>query len=150
MVVNLLMIRDLWLLIVYSSIANTGIIMLRVLGSHYIFVILLYLRVILAIIYLIRKIDSYMELVVLVFFFLVIPPFLLFFIKFYIMLSLDYVIKIGFFLAIFDVLVLLYYFRLVFIKFMLIEIRAIIYIMNLFMLLIIMLLRNCVTMVIFY
>ena len=65
----------------YSSIANTGIILMRVIGSHYIFLMLLYLRVIFIIIYLVNKLDSYIELVVLVFFFLVIPPFLLFFIK---------------------------------------------------------------------
>ena len=148
-VINLLIVRDLWLLIVYSSIANTGIILMRVIGSHYIFLMLLYLRVIFIIIYLVNKLDSYIELVVLVFFFLVIPPFLLFFIKFYIILSLDYVIKLGFFLVIFDVLVLLYYFRLVFMKFILMEIGVLIYMMNLLMLVLIVVLRNCVTMIIF-
>lgn len=148
-VINLLIVRDLWLLIVYSSIANTGIILIRVIGSHYIFLIILYLRVIFVIIYLVNKLDSYMELVVLVFFFLVIPPFLLFFIKFYIILRLDYVMKLGFFLVIFDVLVLLYYFRLVFIKFILIEIGILIYIMNLLILVLMVILRNCVTMIIF-
>jgi hypothetical protein len=148
-VINLLMVRDLWLLIVYSSIANTGIILMSVIGSHYVFLILLYLRVIFIIIYLVNKLDSYIELVILVFFFLVIPPFLLFFIKFYIILSLDYVMKLGFFLVIFDVLVLLYYFSLVFIKFILIEIRILIYIMNLLILVFIVILRNCVTMIIF-
>lgn len=149
-IVNLLIVRDLWLLIIYSSIANTGIILVRVIGSHYIFLILLYLRVILLIIYLINKIDSYMELILLVFFFLVIPPFLLFFIKFYIILSLDYVIKVGFFLVIFDALVLLYYFSLVFIKFILMEIGVIIYMINLLILLMVVILRNCVTMIVFY
>ena len=148
-VVNLLMVRDLWLLIVYSSIANTGIIMLRLMGSYYIFLMLLYLRVIFLIIYLVYKIDSYMELVVLVFFFLVIPPFLLFIMKLYVILSLDIIVKIGLFLVIFDVLVLLYYFRLVFIKFILIEIRILVYMMNMVILLIMLFLRNCVTMIIF-
>jgi len=149
-ILNLLMVRDLWLLIVYSSIANSSIILLGVLGSHYVLLIFLYLFVILFVIYLMIKIDSYIELVVLVFFFLVIPPFLLFFIKFYIMLSLDYVLKVGFFLAIFDVVVLFYYFRLVFIKFMLMELRVLIYMMNLVIILIMVLLRNCVTMIVFY
>lgn len=149
-VINLVMIRDSWLLIVYSSIANTGILLLRVLGSNYIFVIRLYLFIIIRIVYSIYKLDSYFDLTLLVFFFLVIPPFILFFIKFYIILRLRIIVKLGFFLVIFDVFVLLYYFRLVFIKFMLIEIGVLIYIMNLLILLFLLLLRNCVTMIIFY
>jgi len=66
--------------------------------------------VIFLIIYLVSLIDSYIELLILVFFFLVIPPFVLFFIKFYVILSLDFIMKLGFFLVIFDVFVLLYYF----------------------------------------
>lgn len=148
-VVNLLLIRDLWLLIVYSSIANTGIILLRILGSNYVFLILLYLGVIFFIIYLVYKLDSYIELIILVFFFLVIPPFILFMIKLFVIISLDMVMKLGFFLVIFDVLVLLYYFSLVFMKFMLIEVRILIYMMNLLILMFIVLFRNCVTMIIF-
>lgn len=149
-VVSLLMVRDLWLLIVYSSIANTGIILLRVVGVQYLFLMLLYLRVILGIIYLTKQLNSYMEFVLLVFFFLVVPPFVLFFMKFYVILSLDVVLKVGFFLAIFDVLVLLYYFRLVFMKFMLLEMGGLVYIMNLLMLVCFLLFRNCVTLIIFY
>lgn len=149
-IVSLLLVRDLWLLIVYSSVANTGIIMLRVYGSNYVFVVLLYLSVIFGIIYLARKLDSYMELLLLVFFFLVVPPFILFFIKFYVILRLDFNLKLGFFIAVFDVLVLLYYFSLVFIKFLLMDLGIIIYIINLFLVLIMLLMRNCVTMIIFY
>lgn len=148
-VINLLIIRDLWLLIVYSSIANTGIILISILGSHYLILILLYLRVIFIIIYIIYKLDSYNEMVLLVFFFLVIPPFLLFMMKLYIIISLDILIKVSLFLVVFDVLVLLYYFRLVFIKFMLMEIRMLIYIMNMLILLCMLILRNCVTMIVF-
>ena len=50
-IVSLLMISDLWLLIVYSSIANTGIIMLRVYGRIYLVVVLLYLMIIFFIIF---------------------------------------------------------------------------------------------------
>lgn len=148
-VVNLLLVSDLWLLIVYSSIANTGMILLRILGSNYVFLIFLYLRVIFLIIYLIYKLDSYIEMVMLVFLFLVIPPFVLFMIKLFIIIRLDMVVKLAFFLVIFDVLVLLHYFRLVFIKFMLIEVRVLIYIMNLIILFFVLILRNCVTMIIF-
>lgn len=149
-IVNLLIIRDLWLLLVYSSIANTGIIMLSVYGSNYVYVIFLYLGVIFGIIYIIIKIDSYIELLLLVFFFMVIPPFLLFFIKFYIILSLDFILKLGFFLALFDVFVLLYYFRIIFMKFLLIDLRILIYLINLLLLLLMLVFRNCVTMIVFY
>jgi len=141
-VVNLLLIRDLWLLLVYSSIANTGIIILGVFGSHYIFFILLYLSVIFLIVYLVSLMDSYMELLILVFFFLVIPPFILFFIKFYVILRLDFIMKLGFFLVMFDVFVLLYYFSIVFIKFILIDIGVLVYFLNLLMVLFIILFRN--------
>ena len=149
-IVNLLIVVDLWLLLVYSSIANTGIIILSVYGSQYVFVVLLYLRVILRIVYLIKNIDSYAEMLLVVFFFMVIPPFLLFFIKFYVIISLDFMIKIGFFLAIFDVLVLLYYFSLVFIKFLLMDLGVLIYIMNLLLVVFIICFRNCVAMIVFY
>ena len=149
-VVNLLLISDLWLLIVYSSIANTGMILLRVYGSHYIIIVFLYLRVIAIIIYSVIKVDSYIELLLIIFFFIVIPPFLLFFIKLYVILRIDFFIKIGFFLFIFDALILFYYFSLVFIKFLLIDLGIFIYLINLFLLVIILLFRNCVTMIFFY
>jgi len=146
---NLLFISDLWLLIVYSSIANTGIIMLAVYGSYYIYVVFLYLGLILLIINLVIKLDSYIELLLLVFFFIVVPPFILFFIKFYIILSIEFILKIRFFLAFFDVFVLLYYFSLIFIKFLLLDSRVLIYFINIFMLLIFIFFRNCVTMIVF-
>jgi hypothetical protein len=147
---NLLMVRDLWLLIVYSSVANTAIIILRVYGINFLFIVRLYLRVIFVIILMIKYVDSYIELLLVVFFFIVIPPFVLFFMKFYVIVRLESIIKIAFILAVFDVLVLFYYFRLVFIKFMLIEVGVLIYIINLILVLIILLLRNCVAMIIFY
>ena len=149
-VVNLLLISDLWLLIVYSSIANTGMILLRVYGSYYIVIVFLYLRVIARIIYSVIKVDRYIELLLIIFFFIVIPPFLLFFIKLYVILRIDFFIKIGFFLFIFDALILFYYFSLVFIKFLLIDLGIFIYLINLFLLVIILLFRNCVTMIFFY
>lgn len=148
-IINLVIVRDLWLSIVYSSIANTGMILISVVGSQYVCLIMLYLGVIFSIIYLARKVDSYMEFMLLVFLFLVIPPFILFFIKFYVILSLDVVLKVAFFLAIFDVLVLLYYFRLVFIKFILVEAGGLVYRINLLMLVCVLLFRNCVTLIVF-
>jgi len=146
---NLLFIRDLWLLIVYSSIANTGIIILAVFGSYYIYVVFLYLGLILLIINFVIKLDSYIELLLLVFFFIVVPPFILFFIKFYIILSIEFILKIRFFLVFFDVFVLLYYFSLIFIKFLLLDSGVLIYFINILILLIFIFFRNCVTMIIF-
>lgn len=149
-VLNLLIISDLWLLVIYSSIANTGMIIISLYGFYYFFVIVLYLCVIFRIIYLIKVITSYIELILIVFFFLVIPPFILFFIKFYVILSLDFFMKLGFFLVVFDVLVLLYYFSLVFIKFLLLDLGIIIYILNILLVLLMLVFRNCVTMIVFY
>lgn len=149
-VLNLLLIRDLWLLLVYSSIANTGMIVLRIYGSNYLGVVILYLSVIFFIIYCRIKLDNYIEFILVIFFFIVIPPFLLFFIKLYVVISLDYIIKLGFFLFIFDVLILFYYFSLIFIKFLLIDIGVVVYLINLLLIILVLFLRNCVTMVIFY
>jgi len=149
-VISLIIVSDLWLLLVYSSIGNTAIIVLSVYGFEYLFVVFLYLFVIFLIINFVKFVDSYMELLVLVFFFMVIPPFVLFFIKFYVVLRLDFRLKLGFFLSIFDVLILLYYFSLVFIKFLLIDLGILIYMMNILLILTMMFFRNCVTMIIFY
>ena len=147
---SLFYVVDLWLLLVYSSIANSGILLLRVRGSRYIYRFILYLCVIIIIIFLLRSRVRYNELLLFVFFFLVIPPFILFFIKFYIIISLEFMIKLGFIIFIFDVLVLLYYFSLIFMKFILVEVRVLIYFINLLILVLILIIRNCVAMIIFY
>jgi len=138
----LMSISDLWLLLVYSSIANTGILLLRLLGDKYVFVVLLYLSVIVVIINCLLKSDRVIEIVVMVFFFMVIPPFVLFFIKFYIILRLDFSLKLGFFLVIFDVLVLIYYFRLVFMKFLLMDLGILTYMINFLLVGLVLLLSN--------
>lgn len=74
-VVILLRVRDLWLILVYSSVANTGIIILRVVGSYYISVVILYLRVIFCIIRVVKWMGVGEEIVFIVLFFLVVPPF---------------------------------------------------------------------------
>lgn len=148
-ILRLLMISDFWLLLVYSSIANTGILLISTLGSNFIIAIGLYLAIIMSIIYSVKQFRSYTELILVVFIFLVIPPFILFFIKFYVILSLDYFLKLGFFIAFFDVFVLLYYFRIVFIKFILLDVGVVIYFINLLILLCILLFRNCVAMIVF-
>jgi len=149
-VISLLMVTDLWLLLVYSSIANTGIILLSVYGSNFLFIVFLYLVVIFFIIILLKNLDSYIEIILVVFFFLVIPPFILFFIKFYVVLRLDFILKLRFFFVLFDVIVLLYYFRLVFIKFILIEVGVLVYIIRIFLIFTILIFRNCDAMIIFY
>jgi len=67
-VINLVLVSDLWLLLVYSSIANTGIIILAVYGDKYLFRVFLYLFMIFIIIYLIIKLDNYIELLLILFF----------------------------------------------------------------------------------
>jgi hypothetical protein len=129
-IINLILVVDLWLLLVYSSIANTGIIVFASLGSNYICLVFLYLSVIIAMILILKNSTSYSELVFILFFFLVVPPFVLFWIKFYIILSLDSVMKLGFFFLIFDVLILLYYFSLIFVKFILLDLGFLIYMIN--------------------
>lgn len=149
-VINLLLISDLWLLLVYSSIGNSALLVLRIYGNKFFFVIFLYLTIILLIIMLLKSLDSYIELLVILFIFLVIPPFILFFIKFYVFVSLDFFIKAGFLVSIFDVLVLLYYFRLIFSKFILFDVGILIYFLNLCLSFFILFFRNCVAMIIFY
>jgi len=149
-VMRLIFIRDLWLLIIYSSIANTAIIVLSSLGDKYMFIVFLYLFVIFFIIFIILKLDNFIEILLLVFLFIVIPPFVLFFIKFFAIVRLQFRIKLVFFLTIFDVFVLVYYFRLVFIKFLLLDVSVVVYLMNFILILGILFYRNCVTMIIFY
>jgi len=149
-IVNLILIRDLWLLLVYSSIANTGIIVLGIFGDKYMFIIFLYLVMIFLIIYLILKLDSYIELLLLVFFFMVIPPFVLFFMKFFFFVRLDFGLKIGLVFVVFDVFVLIYYFRIVFIKFLLMDLGVIVYLLNIFLVCLILFFRNCVALIVFY
>lgn len=148
-VVSLLIVSDLWLLLVYSSIGNTAIIVLGVYGSQYLVLVFLYLSVVFFIIVCLFKISSFSDLMILVFFFLVIPPFFLFFIKFFLVISLDFVVKFVFYLMVFDVLVLLYYFSLIFMKFILLERGVLIYIINFLVVLFIIIFRIYVTMIIF-
>lgn len=148
-ILSLLIVSDFWLILVYSSIANTAILVIRVVGSNYFFSMILYLTVVVIIVISVAKIASYNEILIVIFIFLVVPPFLLFFIKFYVILRIDFFLKLGFFVAFFDVLVLLYYFRLIFIKFMLVDSGVMVYLMNLMVLVLILLMRNCVTMIIF-
>lgn len=149
-IINLLLVSDLWLIIIYSSIVNTGLIVLRIYGSYFLFILLLYLLIIFFIINFIIKIDSYLEIVFIVFIFLVIPPFILFFIKLYFIMRIEFFSKIIFYLIIFDAIILLYYFRLIFMKFLLMELNFIIIFINLLFLIILVFFRNCVTMIVFY
>lgn len=148
-ILSLLIVRDFWLILVYSSIANTGMLVISSLGSNYFYCIILYLRVVIGILLCVGNLSSYNEMIIVIFMFLVVPPFLLFFIKFYVILRVDFFLKLGFFVAFFDVLVLLYYFRLIFIKFILFDNRVIVYLVNFLMLVLMLLIRNCVAMIIF-
>lgn len=148
--VNLLMISDLWLLLVYSSIANTGILLLSIYGHYYVFSIFIYLFIVLIIVRMIKILDSYNNILLVVLLFIVVPPFILFFIKLFIVLRLMFSLKLIFFLFILDVFILFYYFTLIFLKFFLIERRVLIYFINLIIVFMILFFRNCVTLIIFY
>ena len=147
---SLLLVSDLWIVLIYSSISNTGMLIISVYGRIYFFVVFLYLFIVFFIVWILSKSDSYIELIFVVFFFLVIPPFVLFFMKFYVILSLDFYLKLTFFFVIFDVLILLYYFSLVFMKFMLFEVNFMVYFINLILIFLILFFRNCVAMIVIY
>lgn len=149
-VINLSLVVDLWILLVYSSIANTGLLLVRRIGSYYIINIFLYLRVIRFIIFLILRRNNYFELLLIVLLFLVIPPFILFFIKLFIVFSIERLLKLSFFIFVFDVFILFYYFTFLFIKFILFDSSILIYFINFLVLLRILFFRNCVTLIIFY
>lgn len=141
-IINLILVSDLWLLLVYSSISNTSLLLLRVQSSFYFLSIFIYLFVLIRILTLLWKRNSSNEVLMVTFFFLTVPPFFLFFIKLIIVSRLEFSLKLRIFAFIFDVFVLLYYFRLIFIKFILIERRFLIYMLNMLILLRLMLLRN--------
>jgi len=149
-VLNLLIVSDFWLLLVYSSISNSALILLSVNGSYYMFVVFLYLGLVLVILYLVKVLDSYIELLLVILLFLVVPPFILFFMKFYIIYSLESVIKLFFYVSIFDVLILFYYFSLIFMKFIMIDLGVLVYVINFLIIVLIIVFRNCVAMIFFY
>lgn len=149
-VVSLLIISDLWLLLVYSSIGNTAIILIRVVGSHYLVAVFLYITIIFFIIFIMKTSSSLVEVLLLVFFFLVIPPFVLFFLKIRIVISLDFSLKLGFYFFVFDVFVLIYYFSLIFLKFILLELGVLLYFINFLIIFFVVGFRNCVALIIFY
>lgn len=148
-VISLITVVDFWLFLVFRSIANSGLIVVRVLGSNYFFLLILYLCVVVFIIIFIYLSFSMRERIIVVFFFLVVPPFFLFFIKFYVLLRLDYFLKLGFFIAFFDVLILFYYFSFIFMKFILIDVSILVYFMSLITLIRVLFYRNYVAMIIF-
>ena len=148
--INLGLVVDLWLLLVYSSIANTGLLLLRRFGSFYIINIFLYLTTVRLIILGLNRRNNYSELLLIVLIFLVIPPFLLFFIKFFIVLRLEGVLKVRFLIFTFDVFILFYYFRFLFIKFILFDSSILIYFINYLILFRIFFFRNYVTLIFFY
>lgn len=149
-VFSLLCVTDFWLLLVYSSISNRRLILLRVFGSNYIRMVFLYLGVVMCMIILYGKVRGYGEVYFVLFFFLVLPPFILFLWKIYLIIRLDFILRLGFWLVFFDVIILLYYFRILFLNFILFERGYIMYYMNLFVLRMLVLLRIYVALVFFY
>lgn len=113
------------------------------------YVVFLYLGVIFLILFFVKESDSYIEILIIVMLFLVVPPFILFMIKFGIIFSLESFVKVAFFFSVFDVIILFYYFSLIFMKFMLMDLGIFVYIMNFLVLFFIIIFRSCVTMIVF-
>ena len=147
---NLMRISDLWLLLVYSSISNTRLLIFRIEGAFYFVSIFIYLFTVMSIILSLLKSCSYEEIILVIFIFLTIPPFLLFFIKVNLVFRLDFSLKLAMFIIFFDVLILLYYFSLIFVKFLLLDGRFLVYLINLLILLSLLVFRNYVALVVFY
>ena len=147
---NLTRISDLWLLLVYSSISNTRLLIFRIEGAFYFVSIFIYLFIVMGMILFLLKSSSYEEIILVIFIFLTIPPFLLFFIKVNLVFRLDFSLKLAMFIIFFDVLILLYYFSLIFVKFLLLDGRFLVYLMNLLILLSLLAFRNYVALVVFY
>lgn len=148
-VFSLIYVTDIWLLIVYSSIANSSLLIVRFVGLGAWSSLFLYLFIVLSIIFYLKIRVSYYELILVLYFFIVVPPFVLFYFKLRVVLSLIRMRKLVFFLFFFDVFVLFYYFSLVFIKFMIIEFSVLVYFINLYLVILILFLRNCVALIIF-
>ena len=148
--INLIRVSDLWLLLVYSSISNTSLLIFSIEGSFYFVSIFIYLFTVISIILFLLKSSSYEEVIVVVFIFLTIPPFLLFFMKINLIFSLEFSVKLVMFIIVFDVLILLYYFSIIFAKFLLFDARFLIYLINLLILLSLILFRNYVALTIFH
>lgn len=148
-VLRLIYIRDVWLLLVYSSIVNSSLLLISFIGMGSWISIGIYFSIVLIILFYLKYRRSYYEVLLVLYFFIVVPPFVLFYFKFYLAYSLLFNIKLIFFIFVFDVFVLFYYFSLIFIKFILIDISVIVYFLNLFLLFLILFLRNCVALSIF-
>lgn len=149
-VINLIFVVDFWLVLVYSSIANTRFLILAVYGHSYFVSIFIYLIIVSFVIWILKSLDSYNSMLIVVLFLLVLPPFVLFFIKVNIVVRLSFFSKIVLFMFFLDVFVLFYYFTLIFIKFLLIERRVLIYFLNFIIIFRVLFFSNCVTLIVFY
>ena len=144
---TLLIVVDLWMLIVYSSISNTSLILMGSYGDKYVGVIMLYLGILFLVLFLFKYVGLKEWYLILVFMLIVVPPFGLFYMKLLVFLSLDFVMVLVFLLSLLDVLILLYYFSLLFFRFMLMEIRLGLYVINFLILVMVVVGRRYVTLV---
>lgn len=147
---SLVSIADLWLLIVYSSVVRTSFLVVSMGAGYFWLAFFFYCFVLILILVLIKFSFSYLHIVIVVYFFLSIPPFILFFFKLYVVFGLLWYTKLVLFFFIFDVCILLYYFTLIFIKFILFEFSLSLILVNFLIGFICLFFRNCVALVIFY
>lgn len=149
-IVNLMFVVDFWLVLLYSSIANTRLLLISIHGNYYFLSIFIYLFVVALVVWFFKELDSYTYRMFIVLLLIVLPPFVLFFIKFYIVVRLSFFSKLVVFMFLLDVFVLFYYFTLIFIKFLLLERSILIYYLNLLIIFRVLFFRNCVTLIVFY
>ena len=144
---SLLMVVDLWLLIIYSSIRNSSLILISLYGDNYMNVVIFYLGVLFLVLFFFKFVGLKEWCLILVLILIVIPPFGLFYMKFIIFLSLDFFLILVFLLGVLDFLVLLYYFSLLFFRFMVIEVGFWVYFINLLIIIVITMFRRYVTLI---
>jgi len=107
---------DLWLLIVYSSVANTRLIVFSFLGDKFISVFLIYLFVFIMIVGLLIFLKSYDYISLVILILLTIPRFILFIYKIELFITVIFSLKLVWFIVVFDILMLVYYFNIIFVR----------------------------------
>ena len=143
--VTLIGVRDLWLLLVYSSIGNTALVLVGV-GRHiYIYIVRYYLVFLFGVVWCVKSFRGEKWRLRVIFFLIVRPPFFLFYFKLIIFLRIGYMLLVVILLRIFDVMVMIYYFRIIFFFLIIVEERLGVRVINLVIGMRVLMLRICGT-----
>jgi len=111
-------VRDLWLLMVYSSVANTGLIIFSMMSRKFYVVFFLYLVIFVLMMRLLIFVKSYEYGYVVMLLLMTTPRFLLFIYKFELFLRVLFSLKVLWFVVFLDILILVYYFNMIFMRLM--------------------------------